>query len=324
MKRLVALLAAVALVGGAVLVRRAADGDGDGGRDEVIDLLCARELESVCRSLAADGDITVTVEDPGVTYGRLTASDATLDHDVWLVPAPWPAMVADVRGRSAQPPVLGEPSEPLAATSVVMVGWDDRVDLLEAACGTLDGTCLADEAGRRWADLGGSAAWGVVRPGLDDPAITTAGLTGLQLVVGDLLGTPTFASNDLALGDVVDPISRLAAIEPSTLAGGSPLDQLLRFGPSTYDVVVDLAAVAEPAVSAARDRDRIRAVDPAAVVVDVVAVAPEGAASPLSLDAVTAALRDAGWGDASTSSGAGMLSGGVYVALQRFWEEIAP
>ncbi|MDQ4133181.1 MAG: hypothetical protein M3179_08260, partial [Actinomycetota bacterium] len=74
MRRVLAVLAAVAMVAGAVVVRsRLDDGDSDGvaGR-----LTCGPELEAVCERLRRDqGDgLTIVVEPAGVTAERLAAA----------------------------------------------------------------------------------------------------------------------------------------------------------------------------------------------------------------------------------------------------------
>lgn len=119
---------------------------------------------------------------------------------------------------------------------------------------------------------------GVRPPALDDPGISTAGLVGLQSVVASLTGRDDFARNDIETGPVLTGIEDLASVEPNTTVAGTPLSLLLRFGPGSYDVVVELAAVAEPAVAASASRDTLTVVPESGITVDVVLVAPEGLA----------------------------------------------
>ena len=335
MKRLVALLVAVGLVALSIVVRNVIDGDegdggtasddGGGGDDAEGPLVCATELEDVCRELAADAGLDVVVEDPGDTAARLIGLDDDTDPEMaaWLVPAPWPAIVADSRERASLDPVIADPSAPLARTGLVAVGLTERLAVLTDTCGGLTGTCLAQYAGDPWTEAGGSSTWGSVRPALDDPGISTAVLVGLQSVVASLTGRDDFARNDIETGPVLTGIEDLASVEPNTTAAGTPLSLLLRFGPGSYDVVVELAAVAEPAVAASASRDTLTVVPESGITVDVVLVAPEGRRAPLDTGDATAALIDAGWDDASSGPATGTLNPGVYVALQEAWQEAA-
>ncbi len=326
MKRALAVLAALVLIVGAVAVRRAIDDGGadDGepsvGRSTVI--LCASELETVCRAVI-DDRTELIVEDPGITASRLIelADGVDAGFDVWLTPSPWPAIVEDTRNRVARAPVLGGLGEPLAVTAVVAVSPSDRFAALESVCGgAVDGICLAAQVGAAWDDLGGSSSWGQVRPGLADPARATAGLVGLRAVVASLAGREDFARNDIETDAVLTAIEDLAAVGNNTTTGGSPLDLLLRIGPGTYDVALDLGAVARPAVAARAGGAPLTIAD-GPVTVDVVAVAPAGEEVDLDLDGVVGSLLDSGWVPAGPDTAATRLNPGVYVALQQTWAD---
>ncbi len=298
-----------------------ADGEGDSGGP----LVCAEELEAVCRALAAEHDLDVVVESPGATMARLLDLDVGADPGIglWLTPSPWPAILADTLEREGRPPMLAEPGAPLASTGLVAVAPTDRLTVLLAACGeVLTGTCLAENATARWVDLpGGSSAWGSVRPGLADPLTSTAGLVALQSVVASVVGLDDFARNDIETDEVLTVIEDLAAVEPNLTAAGTPLQLLLAVGPASYDVVVDLGAVARPAVESSARRDTLTVQAESDLVVGVVGVPPAGHRSPIAAADLTAALRAAGWGDAASVDQGGTLNPGVYVALQDAWQE---
>lgn len=71
-------------------------------------------LEDVCRELAADSGLDVVVEDPGDTaaFGSGSTTAPIPEMAAWLVPAPWPAIVADSRERASLDPVIADPSFP--------------------------------------------------------------------------------------------------------------------------------------------------------------------------------------------------------------------
>lgn len=154
MKRLAAIVAAVAMVGGAWVLRDALDGDDDGGRDtpSTLRVTCATELAAVCQTLdGQDGDVELTVEDPGRTADRIAQLPGGEDpgFDAWLADGPWAAMVADDRVfAGVDGEVLGGPSAVLARSPAVIVVQSTRSDELTEACaGTITWRCIGDRAG---------------------------------------------------------------------------------------------------------------------------------------------------------------------------------
>ena len=67
MKRVLAVLAAVAMIGGAGWIRQAViDGDDGGGTGDRVRLRCGSDLRAVCARMAAEDDsIVISVEDEG-------------------------------------------------------------------------------------------------------------------------------------------------------------------------------------------------------------------------------------------------------------------
>jgi len=159
-KRLGALIAAVALIAGAWALRDAIDGDdgGNGGdtgnRSEVPDQLrlrCATSLGPVCDQIAEGrDDLDVEVEDPGITADALAELPSGEDpgFDAWLTDGPWAAMVADDREfAGAEADVLGTPSDVLGRSPAVLVIQSGRETALTDACGgTITWRCVGEQS----------------------------------------------------------------------------------------------------------------------------------------------------------------------------------
>ena len=116
MRRLVAVLGAVFMVGAALLVRDfvAGDDDGGGGSAETDDrpadltLVCAEELEAVCEALEDDDAIAgFATEEAGVTVDRVATED--LEADAWLTLDPFPGMADVAREQAGEGTQYDEP-----------------------------------------------------------------------------------------------------------------------------------------------------------------------------------------------------------------------
>src|SRR5919202_6922334 len=98
MRRLLALLAAAAMVAGSVAIRSRLDRNEE-DRTNPVRVVCASELGRVCDSVGRTG-ARVTVEAATTTAERLgTSSGDDPGLDGWLVPAPWPQIVDGRRGQ---------------------------------------------------------------------------------------------------------------------------------------------------------------------------------------------------------------------------------
>ena len=351
MKRLLALMAALALIAGAAGVRALLDASGDdggsggggsGGGDAAGVVVCVPEVAEVCRSLADGRDLEVRVEDDEATIDGLRRPDGDVGFTAWVAPAPTVAMAVEDRARAGLAPVLGEPSAPLARSPLVLVGWRDRLAALEAACGgELTWRCLGEQADRPWADVGGEPTWGPVKPGHPAPGDTATGLLVLGQATASWFGTTDYASNDFAdpafLGWFDRLESTVADLAPPT--GGAPLARMLSLGPSAYDVVGTTEAEAGPAVATSRDRDRLRVLYPSpTTTVDVVVVGVDGADGEAGVrelfgsDDAAAAFALAGWrvpdqpsaegvGTDPLPDAAGTPAPGVLTAVRQLWQE---
>lgn len=345
MKRLLAVLGAVAMIGGAVLVRGIITGDdgggggsgGGGGGDGDTHLVCVPELEAACEALAdEDGSITFEVEEAGVTADRLTDPELQPDGsdvDGWVTLHPWPELVELRRELNQDGSVLGEAGDVLATTLVDLVGPTERLDVLVGeVCGAEAGTpvwrCLGDNAGAPWGDLpGGDPGWGSVNVGFPDPTESATGLLVLGQASAEYfgaLGGETFARNDFDsafsawLGDIAESDPNL----PST--AGTPLVQLLTVGPATWDAVGDLDWTAEATVPGSRYEADLTVTYASFMLAEAVAVPLRGHDLPDLTDGdARNALGDAGFSvttyDTDPTVAVSPISPGLYQALLEEW-----
>lgn len=344
MKRLLAVLAAVGMVAGAVVVRGLLDGDGAGGGGrgggasggDGLVLVCSSTLASACDELAGDPAVEVRIEDDGDTAARLAGADVD-GAGAWLTVAPWPEIVADERERAGEGPVLGAPSGTLARSPVALVARRDRVDAAAAACGgPPTWACLGAAAGGPWTDLGGEPTWGSVKPGLPSPD-RADGLVVLAQAVASRVGRTDFATNDLDDDpDVAAWFDRLVgAAKDARYSSRPPLRDFLTVAGS-YSVVGALEAAAGPTVRRAANGQDLAVIYPEPVVTaDVVLVPVAGRDAADALDRVGRerlldALRGAGWriqgrpgtGGPDLPDTAGLPAPGVLAALRDRWEDV--
>jgi len=253
--RVLAVLAAVAMVAGALFVRGSLDDadDGKGSSGTTLRIVCATELAAVCEALDDDDGARVDtqVETAATTAGRLTglAAGAQAPLDGWLVTAPWPAIVSEARSRAGQDPFLAV-GEVLARSPAVLAVRADRDEVLTAACGGEPGwKCLGDVAGKAWTELpGGKAEWGRVKPG-HPPVATAAGLTVVGAATVGYFATTDLSRTELEDGGFQSWLRRLEQAGPD--AGASPFLTMLQ-RPTAFDAVGVLEAEAGPALVTAR------------------------------------------------------------------------
>lgn len=264
--RLAALAVAVGLVLGALTIRGALDDDGtrpgpDGGAAPTggedgdtapLDLRCIDELAEVCGPLAElaerDGAVTSLVGSAGDTARTFRAATEPLAAGtVWVTLSPWPGIVNEARIREGREPVLGAVSEPVARSPLVLVGWRERLAVLDESCGGAAGWgCLGDVADGTWAELGGDPRWGPVKPGHLPPDSSAVGLLVAGQAAADRTGGAGFSLRDLQDDGFRSWFSDLERAVPSfEPSAGTPLRQMLQFGVASYDVVGTLEA--EPA-----------------------------------------------------------------------------
>jgi hypothetical protein len=340
-RSLLALVLAVGMVVGALYVRGAFDGDGDGGlipRNEPLRLVCATELRTACEAMAGDS-VDVRIQPAGTTAAALSSADGT-DDDVWVTLAPWPQIVAERRQRATLEPLSGAAPTVVGRSPLVLVVFADRAAVLAEQCrATFSWRCVGRLAAGTWAQAGGEATWGPVKPGHPDPSNSAAGLLVVGQAASDFLGRTDFTTRDLDDDAFSTWFSNLERAVPNFgNAGNSPLQQMLQFGRGRFDIVGTTEAEAGPLLhrSAARAQDlQVRPATP--LVVAEVVLAPlrpesEGRVDEV-VEAAAAALAATGWrvegqplaqgvSDTPLPDEPGIPSPGALDALRSRWEEI--
>jgi hypothetical protein len=322
-KRVLAVVAAVLMIGGALLIRSRID-----SRDEAADLeaskavvVCAAELGPVCDELRrTHPELTTRTEEASVTAASLSGSGFSREAtpiDAWLVPRPFPAMVDENRSFASLDPVLGDATAVLARSPLTLTVWNDRLEALRTACPEVNWVCIGEHAGQPWKDIGAQESWGPVKPGLPDPSTTAFGLLGLSQATAQQLGRADYASNDLqdpAFQTWLDQLKRSIRSYPPSATGG-PLGQMLSQGKGTFDAAGSAEAVSGPGVTTSRNKNELTVLYPSPVVTaDVVLVEVRGSESGgharevFESDEAAAILAAKGWRVDGQAPAPGVLS----------------
>lgn len=289
MKRALAVLGAIALIGVAFAVRGLLDGDGaagggggsSGGQAATGGVVCPAELAEACRAAFAD----VTIEAAGSTLERLAGGEEP-EAGAWVVSRAHADVLATLEPQFAD---LIEPTG--VRSSIVAVVWESRLGLLEQACGDGFGlSCLGDVGGRTFAELG-----------VDAPERVQVGFPGLRSMTGfDVvaagasahLGSDQYASNDFGPADLRSWLTRflLDAGQP-----GDPLNRMLTEGPGRFTVVLGSEADLAVRVERAASREPVRLLATGAAS-ELVVVGLDGDPSRVAGDErLRDALVEAGW-----------------------------
>ena len=185
--------------------------------------------------------------------GSLEASDAILDGT--LKPVLWsPAdslvlklFAGDWLTKNGQA-AFGEGDdapEPLLLSPLVFVAWEDRARALETfGGGTITWKTIhhAVSSNQGWPTVKGKADWGFVKLGHTDPTRSNSGMQALVLIALEYFGRNT--GSELHVEDVLKPDfqkflreleSGVTRFENST---GTFMTDMVRFGPSKYDMAV--------------------------------------------------------------------------------------
>lgn len=305
MKRALAVVAAVAMVVGA-LWWKGVIGEGGGGADDgpaagPLRLLCATELAAACEALDTFDEVEVVrTEDPGTTADALAAGTSS-GWDAWLTSEPWVAIARD-RALAQDRGLALDPSEPLASTPLEVLAT--RTAATTLGCDPTAPACWSAPSAR--VGLG--------------PASTTAGALGAVAVAAELAGRPDFATNDY---DETDLRTRLAAIASSD--SSRPADPVARLltAVGSFDLAVGLAIRVPDAQSG---RVAATAVTPAVGVRAVLATptgAPEPAVERIGIDRLRGALDGAGWTPVTGAAPAsGLPNPAVIGAVAALWDEV--
>ena len=130
----------------------------------------------------------------------------------------------------------------LVITPLVFVAWEDRGNaLLKAGGGAITWKSLrkAITSNQGWPAVGGKSEWGFVKLGHTDPTRSNSGLQALLLMSLEFYGKPTIDIGDILKPDyqafVKDVEKGVTKFETST---GTFMTDMVRFGPSKYDLSV--------------------------------------------------------------------------------------
>ncbi len=315
MKRLLAVVLAVLLVGGAVVLRSRLDGDdggggggGDDGPTAAASVSCVTEVFAACQ--AATGNVA-TQQTAGAALDRLLVeplTPATSAIEAWVLPRYLVQAVEAQRARMGAPPAFGEVSDTVAWTEVVPAGVPDRLAALAASCGAVDWACVANDAGALWAELGATFP-GTVKVGLDPPLTSATGLVALGAMTTAALGP-----FDPSLTDTQAWVSDLLRSQLAAAPSGQTALATLATRAGTYDVA---AAIGADAVKVAANNPRVGVATPApaAVLEVVVASAADRRLDRDLAKGVATQLKAAGWQDGATPASL-VPAGDVLVALR--------
>lgn len=320
MKRALAALAAIAMVGAALWVRAGRDGR-EQQAAQPRRVVCSTELAAVCDALVQAGDLLVdTAVEPAATTADRLGTNTDPGIDAWIVVAPWPALVEQRRARAQLPPLFTATSPPVARARLGLVAWKDRAAALGCP---LTWRCVGDAAGSGWAARG-HPEWGPVKPGLPSPREAT-GLLALGQVVTSYFGRADVGTNDLDADDAFGGwFESLARAVPRF---DDPLTRMLAQGRSAYDVVAATEADVRTVVATAARRDDVTAVYPAPMATADVVVATTAGGGPVAAavraGAARTALRESGWRTepAARTGGNGLPDAGLLDALLTRWEQ---
>jgi hypothetical protein len=288
MRRLLALVAAAAMVAGSIALRSRLDRN-DEERANPVRVVCAAELGPVCDALRRTS-AELTIEGASTTADRLSqAAGEDQGIDGWLVPVPWPQIVDGRRQRAFLPPLFADVGAPLARTPLVLVVQNALADVLRPRCGgTVGWKCLGDQA----------APTGPARPRHSEPSSAFGALILGQATAAyfdKVAQLSTFELDDAGFGKWFQALERAA---PTVASGGSPLEEMLGSRFATYNAVGTTEAEAAPVVGASALREQVTVLYPAPMATaDVVLAGATGTAARRLRDgdAIRRALKDAGW-----------------------------
>jgi ABC-type molybdate transport system substrate-binding protein len=148
--------------------------------------------------------------------------------------------------------------QPLVLSPLVFVIWQDRAEVLTKASGgavSWKAIHKAVTSPQGWPAIGGPGKWTFVKLGHTDPTKSNSGLEALYLMSLEFTGKPKLQVEDLLdpkYQDFIKGIEKgVSKFESST---GTFMTDMVRFGPSKYDIAVvyESLAISELANAAGR------------------------------------------------------------------------
>jgi hypothetical protein len=148
--------------------------------------------------------------------------------------------------------------QPLVLSPLVYAVWEDRAKALIGASGdqlswkTVHNAVVSPKG---WPAIGGKPAWGFVKLGHTDPNRSNSGVQALVLMALEFFATPT-----LTVEQMLDPkfqtfVKQIEAAVPRFEAStGTFMTDMIRFGPSKYDIAVVYESLAVSQLENAQGR----------------------------------------------------------------------
>jgi hypothetical protein len=330
-RRIGAVVVAVALIAGALLLRSTVLGDDDA--DEPTgpttsttaaataagELICVNELADVCQGVRADHpDVRVSVQAAGVTLDALARLPDDAPRPLWLTIQPYPAMLDALRTGARLEPFAGTP-EAVGASRLAIASAAQRATDLTTGCGDQPlWRCIGEHAGNDWSTLAPDAAAGDIRPAIGAADREAVALASFAAAVSGYFGRPDIRSSDWQNDPAFTPwVSRLlGAVDASALSAGTPL-ATMAIRPSALDI-----AATTDAERAALGGDRFTPNYPEpSMWVEAVVAVPEGTAVPDDLTAALAAGLAAGGWEAPDAATQALPGATTMLALRSLWQE---
>ena len=157
-------------------------------------------------------------------------------------------------------PIQGDAApQPLLLTPLVFAVWEDRAKVLvDASSGQLSWKTIhkAVASPRGWPAIGGKPGWGFVKLGHTDPTRSNSGLQAIALMALEYFGQ----TSGITVEQLLDPKFQdflketeqgVPHFEAST---GTFMTDMIRFGPSKYDIAVVYESLAVSQLENAQGR----------------------------------------------------------------------
>lgn len=134
--------------------------------------------------------------------------------------------------------------QPLLISPLVFAVWEDRAEVLKKNAGganlTWKSIHTAVASNQGWPAIGGKPEWGFVKLGHTDPTQSNSGIQALLLMTMEFYGKTTgLTVNDILAPDYQKFIAETEAGVPRFEAStGTFMTDMVRFGPSKYDIAV--------------------------------------------------------------------------------------
>ena len=200
--------------------------------------------------------------------GSLDAASAILDgSDKPVLWSPADSLVANLlaadwqtRNQSPLFPTTGDTGpQPLLLTPLVFVVWEERAKVLDPTnSGQLSWKTIqkAVASPKGWAGIGGKPAWGFITLGHTDPNKSNSGMEAIALMAYEYFHITSGLTVDQLLEpgfqEFVKSIERgVQHFEAST---GTFMTDMIRFGPSKYDIAVVYESLAVSQLENAQGR----------------------------------------------------------------------